>query len=36
MPEAEVAELLASGRVADGPSLAALSYYLGPHRLVKG
>ncbi|GAA2841834.1 NUDIX hydrolase [Kitasatospora paracochleata] len=34
VPEAEVAKLLVSGQVADGPSLAALSYYLGPHRLA--
>ncbi|WP_457028065.1 NUDIX hydrolase [Kitasatospora sp. P5_F3] len=31
--EAEVVKLLASGQVPDGPSLAALSYYLGPYRL---
>lgn len=33
LPEAEVVKLLASGEVADGPSLAALAYYLGPYRL---
>lgn len=36
LPEAEVVRLLAAGQVADGPSLAALSYYLGPHRLAQG
>ncbi|GAA1189081.1 8-oxo-dGTP pyrophosphatase MutT (NUDIX family) [Kitasatospora gansuensis] len=34
LPEVEVVKLLTSGNVADGPSLAALSYYLGPHRLA--
>lgn len=33
VPEAEVVRLLGSGGIPDGPSLAALSYYLGPHRL---
>lgn len=35
LSEAEVVKLLASGDVSDGPSLAALSYYLGPHRLAQ-
>jgi 8-oxo-dGTP pyrophosphatase MutT (NUDIX family) len=34
LTQAEVVELLAAGEVPDGPSLAALSYYLGPHRLL--
>ena len=34
LTEAEVVKLLAAGDVPDGPSLAALSYYLGPHRLM--
>ncbi|MQS14919.1 NUDIX hydrolase [Streptomyces kaniharaensis] len=35
VPEVEVVKLLTSGGVADGPSLAALSYYLGPYRLCR-
>jgi 8-oxo-dGTP pyrophosphatase MutT (NUDIX family) len=35
LTEAEVIKLLTSGKVADGPSHAALSYYLGPHRLSR-
>lgn len=35
LPEAEVVRLLTSGKVADGPSLAALSYYVGPYRLAE-
>ncbi|MDH6117243.1 NUDIX hydrolase [Kitasatospora sp. GAS204B] len=34
MPESELLKLLATGQVQDGPSLAALSYFLGPHRLL--
>ena len=34
IPEAEVVELIAHGQVTDGPSLTALSYFLGPHRLA--
>ncbi|OKI22188.1 NUDIX hydrolase [Streptomyces sp. CB03911] len=34
LTEAEVVKLLSTGEVPDGPSLAALSYYLGPHRLL--
>ncbi|MFJ4091623.1 NUDIX hydrolase [Kitasatospora sp. NPDC089913] len=34
LPEAEVVGLLVDGRIPDGPSHAALSYYLGPHRLA--
>ncbi|WP_280665204.1 MULTISPECIES: NUDIX hydrolase [unclassified Kitasatospora] len=33
LPQAEVVCLLTSGEIPDGPSLTALSYYLGPHRL---
>ncbi|MDQ0307612.1 8-oxo-dGTP pyrophosphatase MutT (NUDIX family) [Kitasatospora herbaricolor] len=36
LTEADVVKLLAAGQVPDGPSLAALSYYLGPHRLLGG
>jgi 8-oxo-dGTP pyrophosphatase MutT (NUDIX family) len=32
MPIADLPELVASGQVADGPSLTALSYYLGVYR----
>jgi 8-oxo-dGTP pyrophosphatase MutT (NUDIX family) len=35
LSEAEVVKLMASSDVPDGPSLAALSYYLGPHRLAR-
>ncbi|MFE5588029.1 NUDIX hydrolase [Kitasatospora sp. NPDC056531] len=35
LTEAEVVKLLTSGEVADGPSHAALSYYLGPYRLSR-
>ncbi|MET8539951.1 NUDIX hydrolase [Kitasatospora sp. NPDC004799] len=35
VPESEVVKLLTSGGVPDGPSHAALSYFLGPHRLVQ-
>ncbi|MER7772050.1 NUDIX hydrolase [Kitasatospora sp. NPDC096140] len=35
LSEAEVVKLLVGGEVADGPSHAALSYYLGPHRLAQ-
>ena len=35
VPEAEVLKLIAHGEVADGPSLTALSYYLGPYRLTR-
>ncbi|MEU1284889.1 NUDIX hydrolase [Kitasatospora sp. NPDC005856] len=35
VPEADVVDLLVGGEVADGPSHAALSYYLGPHRLSR-
>ena len=35
VPEAEVVRLLGVGAISDGPSLAALSYYLGPYRLLK-
>ncbi|MFE7594520.1 NUDIX hydrolase [Kitasatospora sp. NPDC057512] len=35
LTEAEVVKLLVGGEVADGPSHAALSYYLGPHRLAE-
>ncbi|CAN3984794.1 NUDIX hydrolase [Kitasatospora purpeofusca] len=34
LPEAEVIDLLVTGGIPDGPSHAALSYYLGPHRLA--
>ncbi|GAA1404951.1 NUDIX hydrolase [Kitasatospora putterlickiae] len=34
LTEGEVVELLGAGEVADGASLAALSYFLGPHRLA--
>lgn len=33
--EANVVKLLTSGQIADGPSHAALSYYLGPYRLAQ-
>ncbi|KJY25878.1 NUDIX hydrolase, partial [Streptomyces sp. NRRL S-495] len=36
LTEREVVVLLTAGEVADGASLAALSYYLGPHRLSVG
>ncbi|MEV7213581.1 NUDIX hydrolase [Kitasatospora cineracea] len=32
--ERDVIRLLTTGQIADGPSLAALSYYLGPYRLA--
>ena len=35
LPEAEVVRLMTNGEIPDGPSLAALSYYLGPHRLAR-
>ncbi|MDH6130671.1 8-oxo-dGTP pyrophosphatase MutT (NUDIX family) [Kitasatospora sp. MAA4] len=35
LPEAEVVRLLTGGEIPDGPSLAALSYFLGPHRLAR-
>jgi hypothetical protein len=35
VPEAEVVKLIAHGEVVDGPSLTALSYYLGPYRLSR-
>lgn len=35
VPESEVVKLLVNGEIADGPSHAALSYYLGPHRLAQ-
>jgi len=34
VPEAEVVKLMAHGQIPDGPSLTALSYFLGPHRLA--
>jgi len=34
VPEAEVVELIARGQIPDGPSLTALAYFLGPHRLA--
>ncbi|WP_406088223.1 NUDIX domain-containing protein [Kitasatospora purpeofusca] len=36
LTEREVVGLLTAGEVADGASLAALSYFLGPHRLAAG
>ncbi len=36
LTERQVVGLLTSGEVADGASLAALSYFLGPHRLSAG
>ncbi len=33
LTEREVVGLLTAGEVADGASLATLSYFLGPHRL---
>ncbi|MEU6232641.1 NUDIX hydrolase [Kitasatospora sp. NPDC047058] len=36
MSEAEVVKLLTSGGVPDGPSHAALSFYLGPYRIARG
>ncbi|MGW4895599.1 NUDIX hydrolase [Kitasatospora sp. NPDC004240] len=35
LAEDEVVKLLTTGQIADGPSLAALSYYLGPYRLSR-
>jgi 8-oxo-dGTP pyrophosphatase MutT (NUDIX family) len=35
LPEEEVVRLASDGLIADGPSLTAISYYLGPHRLRK-
>ncbi|MEV7773067.1 NUDIX hydrolase [Kitasatospora sp. NPDC086791] len=35
LSEAEVVKLLTGGEINDGPSHAALSYYLGPHRLSR-
>ncbi|MEV4561029.1 NUDIX hydrolase [Kitasatospora sp. NPDC049285] len=35
LPETQVVELLTSGQISDGPSLTALSYYLGPYRLTR-
>lgn len=32
VPLADIPELAASGQITDGPSLTALSYYLGVHR----
>ncbi|MEV7781669.1 NUDIX hydrolase [Kitasatospora sp. NPDC088351] len=34
VPEADVLDLLTGGKVNDGASLAALTYYLGPYRLA--
>ncbi|MGA5821589.1 NUDIX hydrolase [Kitasatospora sp. NPDC094028] len=34
LPEAEVVRLLTGGGISDGAAVAALSYYLGPHRLT--
>ena len=34
LPESELVKLIAAGQVSDGPSLTALCYYLGPHRLA--
>ncbi|GAA4835628.1 NUDIX hydrolase [Kitasatospora terrestris] len=34
LPEEDVVALLTDGGISDGPSHAALSYYLGPHRLA--
>ncbi len=36
LPESEVVKLMTSGEILDGPSLTALSFYLGPYRLSKG
>jgi hypothetical protein len=36
LAEDEVVRLASEGLVADGPSLTAISYYLGPHRLAGG
>ncbi|MFJ9697327.1 NUDIX hydrolase [Kitasatospora sp. NPDC101183] len=36
LPEAEVLDLLTNGGISDGATIAALSYYLGPYRLVTG
>ncbi|MHA6764823.1 NUDIX hydrolase [Streptacidiphilus sp. PAMC 29251] len=33
--EDDVVKLALGGEIADGPSLAALSYYLGPYRLAR-
>lgn len=33
--EAGVVKLLTSGEISDGPSHAALSYFLGPYRLAR-
>ncbi|WP_327683496.1 NUDIX hydrolase [Kitasatospora sp. NBC_00458] len=35
VPEAEVVGLLTGGQIVDGPSHAALSFYLGPYRLAR-
>jgi 8-oxo-dGTP pyrophosphatase MutT (NUDIX family) len=35
LPEQEVIRLISDGLVADGPSLTAISFYLGPHRLSR-
>ncbi|MEZ0068439.1 8-oxo-dGTP pyrophosphatase MutT (NUDIX family) [Streptacidiphilus sp. MAP12-20] len=35
VPIEEVSKLAVQGEIADGPSLTAISYYLGPHRLAK-
>ncbi|GHF86760.1 NUDIX hydrolase [Kitasatospora xanthocidica] len=35
LPETEVVKLLVSGEVNDGPSHAALSFFLGPYRLAQ-
>jgi 8-oxo-dGTP pyrophosphatase MutT (NUDIX family) len=36
IPAEDVAKLATQGEIADGPSLTAISYYLGPRRLAQG